>query len=85
MSETTSQALVISQHDNPDLSRAVQVEQCACGIEICIPGYGRPVYLELDDRGEPVVYLFAEDASEDHTHKISLAGAKETPVAENPV
>jgi hypothetical protein len=72
-----SHALVITPHDNPDLSRAVHVGQATPGaVEISIPGYGKPIYLELDDHGEPVVYIFAEEASEDHTHKISLAHAK---------
>ena len=77
-----NQALTISQHDNPNLSRAVQVEQCACGVEICISGYGKPVYLELDERGEPVLRVFAEADCEDPSHVISLARAKETPADE---
>ena len=74
-------SLLISQHGNPDLSRAVQVEQCAAGIEICIAGYGKPVYLELDDHGEPILRVFAEADCEDASHVISLARAKESPPA----
>ena len=70
---------VITPHDNPDLSRAVQVEQARNGIEISISGYGKPVYLELDKGGEPVLYISAEAHSDDVSHKISLASAKETP------
>lgn len=73
------EALIISQHDNPDLSRAVQVEQCGCGVEVSISGYGRPIYLELDKRGDPVLYLTVEADSDDVSHTISLAGAKEVP------
>lgn len=72
---------VITPHDNPDLSRAVQVEKCNNGIEISIAGYGKPIYLELDARGEPVLHITAEAASDDVTHTISLASAKETPPA----
>ena len=74
--------LTISQHGNPDLSRAVQVVQCDCGVEICIAGYGRPIYLELDKTGEPVCYISAEADSDDISHTISLAGAKENPTAD---
>jgi hypothetical protein len=72
---------VITPHANPDLSRAVQVEQCNNGIEISISGYGKPLYLELDARGEPVLHVTAESDSDDVSHTISLASAKETPPA----
>lgn len=75
----SDQTLKISQHGNPDLSRSVQAVQCNNGVEIHIAGYGRPVYLELDDIGEPILYVSAEADSDDVSHKISLAGAKETP------
>ena len=77
--EIMIEALIISQQDNPDLSRAVQVEQCGCGIEVSISGYGRPIYLELDKLGEPALYITAEADSDDVSHTISLAGAKEIP------
>jgi len=79
----SDQNLTIYQHGNPDLSRAVQVVQCPVGVDICIAGYGRPVYLELDEKtGEPVVYISAEADSDDVSHTISLAGAKEAPPAD---
>ncbi len=72
-------SFVITPHDNPDLSRAVQVDPCNNGIEISIAGYGKPIYLELDKAGEPVLHISAEADSDDVSHTISLASAKERP------
>jgi hypothetical protein len=45
------------------------------------PGFGSPVFIEADKNGNPLVYCWAEIDSEDHTHKISLHGARDNRVS----
>jgi hypothetical protein len=45
------------------------------------PGFGSPVFIEADNDGNPLVYCWAEIDSEDHTHKISLHGARDNRVS----
>ena len=41
------------------------------------PGLDRVVYLEVNDDGKPMLYVWADINSGDVTHKIDLSGALE--------
>ena len=67
----------ISAHGKPADTLPVTVTQNdtgeVFGVEIEIPGYGRPVYLERDpETGHPVLYVSADPNSDDISHKIPL-------------
>lgn len=67
----------ISAHSKPQDTLPVNVVQNdtgeVFGVEVEIPGYGRPVYLERDgETGQPVLYVSADPKSDDVTHKIPL-------------
>lgn len=69
--------LKISAHGKPEDTLPVTVRQSdtgeGFGVEIEIPGYGRPVYLERDrETGQPVLYVSADPHSDDVSHKIPL-------------
>jgi hypothetical protein len=49
-----------------------------CAME---PGHASVVYLEADESGHPVLYVWADFRQEEPTHKISLSPAREQPVA----
>lgn len=67
----------ISAHGKPEETLPVTVRQNdtgeVFGVEIEIPGYGWPVYLERDrETGQPVLYVSADPNSDDVSHKIPL-------------
>jgi hypothetical protein len=76
-------------HHDPDNGRALsgRIEVNSLGIDIFFdgygqhtmnPGFGSPVFMEVDDDGHPVVHCWAEIDSEDPTHKIRLHAARDT-------
>jgi hypothetical protein len=74
---THSSEFKISAHGKPEDTLPVTVVQnntgVVFGVEIEIPGYGRPVYLERNrETGRPVLYVSADPNSDDISHKIPL-------------
>lgn len=82
----------ITHHAN-DGELTGRVEVSAHGLDIFFdgygthtmnPGFGAPVFIEPSDDGHPVVFCWSEIDSEDHTHKVSLHGARDNRTAEQP-
>lgn len=68
-----------------------RVDVSTAGIEVFIDGYGThdaapehgaPLFIEVDDNGHPVLHAWAEIDSQDPTHKVNLASARDTRLAE---
>lgn len=89
IAETPGKALPFSivHHADDRLTLRGRVEVKPQGIEIYFDGYGvhgaaagfgSPVFIEVDDNGHPVLRAWAEIDSEDPTHKINLAAARDT-------
>ena len=66
----------LSAHGKPDAAIPVDVVQedsgNGFGLHIEIAGYGSPIYLELNEQGEPVLRVYANDIDGDPSHSIVL-------------
>lgn len=66
----------ISAHGKPNETKSVDVVQensgNGYGLHIEIPGYGAPLYLELNEQGEPMLRVYASDPEGDPSHSILI-------------
>jgi len=54
----------LKHYENEDVKLNGQVRETLSGLEIDFEGFGNPIFIEVGENGNPVVYLWTDEPAE---------------------